>query len=64
MVEEREEMHLVLELEMLVVRVVVVLMEILLEQHQTILDQLNKVSLVAEVVDLNHLEVAAVVAVS
>ena len=57
-------MHLVLELEMLVVRVVVVLMEILLEQHQTILDQLNKVSLVAEVVDLNHLEVAAVVAVS
>tara|TARA_Y100000361_G_scaffold116940_1_gene107969 strand:+ start:57 stop:230 length:174 start_codon:yes stop_codon:yes gene_type:complete len=57
-------MHLVLELGMLVVRVVVVLMEIPLEQDQTILDQLNKVSLVAEVVDLNHLEVAAVAAVS
>ena len=57
-------MHLVLELEIMVVRVVVVVMEILLEQDQTILDQLNKVSLVAEVVDLNHLEVAAVAAVS
>tara|TARA_Y100000289_G_scaffold50119_1_gene50946 strand:+ start:215 stop:406 length:192 start_codon:yes stop_codon:yes gene_type:complete len=63
-VEEREEMHLVLELEMLVVRVVVVLTQILVEQEQIILDQLNKVSLVAEVVDLNHLEVAAVAAVS
>ena len=62
--EEREEMHLVLELEIMVVQVVVVLMEILVEQDQTILDQLNKVSLVAEVVDLNHLEVAAVAAVS
>ena len=57
-------MHLVLELEIMVVQVVVVLMEILVEQDQTILDQLNKVSLVAEVVDLNHLEVAAVAAVS
>ena len=46
------------------VQVVVVLMEILVEQDQTILDQLVKVSLVAEVVDLNHLEVAAVAAVS
>tara|TARA_Y100000592_G_C5454344_1_gene310506 strand:- start:1235 stop:1429 length:195 start_codon:yes stop_codon:yes gene_type:complete len=64
MVEEKEEMHLVLELEMLVVPVVVVLMETLLEQHQTILDQLNKVFLVAEVVVMNHLEVAAAVAVS
>tara|TARA_Y100000004_G_scaffold187831_1_gene241123 strand:+ start:485 stop:676 length:192 start_codon:yes stop_codon:yes gene_type:complete len=63
-VEEEEEMHLVLELEMLVVRVVVVLTQILVEQDQTILDQLNKVSLVAEVVQMNHLEVAAVAVVS
>jgi|TARA_B100000085_G_C18453207_1_gene475758 hypothetical protein len=63
-VEEEEEMHLVLELEMLVVLVVVVLMEILLEQDQTILDQLNKVSLVAEAVVVNHLEVAEAVEVS
>tara|TARA_B100002019_G_scaffold162839_1_gene140474 strand:+ start:1547 stop:1738 length:192 start_codon:yes stop_codon:yes gene_type:complete len=63
-VEEEEEMHLVLELEIMVVQVVVVLTQILVEQDQTILDQLNKVSLVAEVVEMNHLEVAAVAAVS
>jgi hypothetical protein len=57
-------MHLVLELEILVVQVVVVLTQILVEQEQIILDQLNKVSLVAEVVEMNHLEVAAVAAVS
>ena len=57
-------MHLVLELEMLVVRVVVVLTQVLVEQEQIILDQLNKVSLVVEVVEMNHLEVAAVAAVS